>query len=163
MLGSLVAAIRRNHALEHGTVTVLLGRRGTPPRLAGRAVPDGFYIYGRLPADELLSCAREALARMQAGEARLAVTPLCGTNIAVAGVLGALGTFAALGRRPSLGRLPNAFTLASLGVTLSQPLGRWVQQAVTTRPDLDRVSITGIRRGAGGWIHKIETSGAMKA
>ena len=38
-------AVRRNHALEHATVAVLLARRG-PMRLAGRASGDGFFILG---------------------------------------------------------------------------------------------------------------------
>jgi hypothetical protein len=31
-------AVRRNHALEHGTVTLLLARTGSDTRLVGRAV-----------------------------------------------------------------------------------------------------------------------------
>ena len=37
MLGRLVKAVRRNHALEHGTVSILLTKLGPGTRLAGRA------------------------------------------------------------------------------------------------------------------------------
>ena len=87
MIKRIIDAVRRNHALEHGTVSIMLGRAGPNLRLVGRAVSDGFYIYGRVPTDLLADCADEALARFKRGEGTLAVTPLCGTNIAVAGVM----------------------------------------------------------------------------
>ena len=84
MLKSLVNSVRRNHALEHATISILLSRQG-PMRIVGRAVADGFYIYGDISTDRLREFADEALLRLQKGEAHLAVSPLCGTNIAVAG------------------------------------------------------------------------------
>jgi hypothetical protein len=157
MLRAVIDAIRRNHALEHGTVMILLGRLGPSMRLVGRAVPDGFYVYGRVPTDVLAECAHEALRRFQAGEAGLAVTPLCGTNIAVGGVLAAVASMLAMGRRPSLDRVPNACSAAMLGLLAAQPVGRWVQQFLTTRADLEDVAIVGVRRGVGGLVHKVET------
>ena len=158
MLRRLMDATRRNHALEHGTVTLLLARTGPNLRLVGRATGDGFYIYGRVPTDALGECASDALARFKRGEGTLAVTPLCGTNIAVAGVLAGLLSVLAMGRERDLVRLPTVFSAAMLGVVASQPAGRWVQEAVTTRPDLDAVEIVGVRRGLGGWLHKVVTS-----
>jgi hypothetical protein len=158
MIRRLVDAVRRNHALEHGTVMIMLGRLGPSLRLVGRATPDGFYIYGRVPTDDLVSSAHEALARFKRGEGNLAITPLCGTNIAVAGVFSGLAAALALGRRPSAAKLPNAFSAAMLGIVASQPVGRWVQRYLTTRADLDEVEIVGVRRGLGGLVHKVETS-----
>lgn len=158
MLRGIIDATRRNHALEHGTVSILLARTGPNVRLVGRAVTDGFYIYGRVPTRLLADCAAEALARFQRGEDGLAVTPLCGTNIAIAGILaGSLGILA-MGSERKLERLPNVFSAAMLGVVLAQPVGRWVQTHVTTRPDLDGVRIVGIRRSLGGRVHKVETA-----
>jgi hypothetical protein len=158
MLKRIIDATRRNHALEHGTVSIMLGRTGSNLRLVGRAVSDGFYIYGRVPTQLLADCADEALARFHRGEGSLAVTPLCGTNIAVAGVLsGTLATLVMGGQR-RLDRLPNVFSAAMIGVVISQPAGRWVQQYLTTRPDLGDVRITGIRRGLGGRVHKVQTT-----
>lgn len=157
MIRRLIDAVRRNHALEHGAVMIMLSRVGPSLRLVGRATPDGFYVYGNVPTDELARSADEALARFKRGEGSLAITPLCGTNIAVAGVLSALGAAAAMGRKPSLSKLPNAFSASMLGIIVAQPVGRWVQRYLTTRADLDDVEIVGVRRGAGGFIHKVVT------
>ncbi len=154
---AVVDAIRRNHALEHATVTLMLARTGPDLRLVGRAVVDGFYIYGRVPTELLRECAREALTRLQQGDGGLAVTPLCGTNIAVGGVLGGFAAALTLGRRPTALRLANACSAVALSLIAAQPVGRWVQRRLTTRADLVGVEITGIRRGLGGWVHKVET------
>src|SRR3712207_1672235 len=111
MLKSIIDATRRNHALEHGTVSIMLGRTGPNLRLVGRAVGDGFYIYGRVSTALLMECAEEALARFKRGEGTLAVTPLCGTNIAVAAMLaGAFSVLAMGGGERRLERLPNVFS-----------------------------------------------------
>lgn len=139
--------IRRNHGFEHATVSVLLARRG-PQRIAGRATADGFYIIGRVDDLTLRSCAAEALLRMQRGEASLAVSALCGTNIAVTGAVTAAATMATLARGPRSGigdRFGNAFTAAMFGVVLAQPLGRLVQKHVTTRADLEEFELVEVR------------------
>src|SRR5256885_9194465 len=108
MFRRIAEAIRRNHALEHATVSVLLARHG-PTRLAGRASVDGFLLYGDIDSDELTSCAEEALRRLQAGQSSLAVSPLCGTNIAVAGFVAAAAATSVLATGSLRGRFPNAF------------------------------------------------------
>lgn len=158
IIPDLVNAVRRNHALEHASVSVMLNRLGPTIRLVGRAAPHGFYIYGNIPTDVIEQSAREALARLQRGEATLAVTPLCGTNIAVAGILAGALSVLSMGRERRLNRLPNVCTAAMAGVLASQPLGRLVQQHITTRPDLQRVRITGITASFGGKIHKVQTA-----
>jgi Domain of unknown function (DUF6391) len=162
MLKSVVNAVRRNHALEHATISILLNRHG-PMRVVGRAVPDGFYIYGEIPTERLRELADEALARLQRGEADLAVSPLCGTNIAVAGVLAGLGSYAALGagsRR--IGGVSGAIMAAMVAVLAAQPLGRLIQKHYTTSPDLRGVRIVSVlpirRRLFRG--HKVRTVGA---
>lgn len=154
-------AVRRNHALEHATVAVLLARHG-PTRLAGRASVDGFLILGDVDTDELHACALEALRRLQAGQATLAVSPLCGTNIAVAAFVAAAAATAVLASGPARARFPNAFVAAVLGVIAAQPLGRLVQERVTTSPHLATVSVVGTRTIAGA-LHKVQTRGALDA
>lgn len=154
----LITAVRRNHALEHATVAVLLGRLGPTVRLVGRAAPNGFYIYGRIPTDTLETSAREGLSRLQAGEAGLAVTPFCGTNIAVAGVLAGTFSMLTMRRGQQLSRIPNVFIAAMAGVVLSQPLGRLLQKYVTTEANLGGTNITSVRRSLGGWMHKVQTA-----
>lgn len=159
MLRRWAAAIQRNHALEHATVAVLLARHG-PMRVAGRASVDGFLLFADLDSEEILDGAREALQRLQAGQSDLAVSPLCGTNIAVAGMVAAAAATAVFALGPAKGRIPNAFIASMLGVMLSQPLGRAVQERVTTRPDLDRVELVGARTVL-GLLRKVTTSGAQ--
>ncbi len=160
MMANGVRAVRRNHALEHATVAVLLSRRGPGLRLIGRAAPDGFYIFGGLAADELADAAAEALARLQRGESDLAVSPLCGTNLAVAGLLAGLASLLVLGSGDRWERLPSVLTSALMAVVAAQPLGRSVQRHVTTSADLRTTRITGVREGGSGRRRylKIETA-----
>src|SRR4030043_2064298 len=109
MIKRVVNAVRRNHALEHAHISVLLSRRGPHTRVLGRAAPDGFYVYGDIPTDALEEFAREGLARLQRGESHLAVSPLCGTNLAVAGILAGLASYlASTSRNSRLESLPSA-------------------------------------------------------
>lgn len=160
MLHRWAEAIRRNHALEHATVAVLLARHG-PTRLAGRASYDGFLLLGDITDDEITSSAREALRRLQAGQAALAVSPMCGTNVAVAGLVAAAAatTVMSFGKH---GRFSNAFMAAMVGIVASQPLGRLVQEYLTTNPDLANVEVVGIRNVAGK-LRKVETRSALGA
>jgi hypothetical protein len=155
-----IDAIRRNHALEHATVSLLLARLSPQVRLVGRAVPDGFYLYGDLPSAGIRESAQEGLRRLQSGESGLAVTALCGTNIAVAGILAGALSVLTMGRQRHLDRLPTVFLAAAFGVVAAQPLGRYIQQHVTTRPDLAGVSIQGVDSSFGGRIHKVTTTRA---
>ncbi len=157
MIARYVTAVRRNHALEHATVAVLLARRG-PMRLAGRASVDGFVILGDVDTDELHAAALDALRRLQAGQASLAVTALCGTNIAVAAFAAAAAATAVL--RNGRGRLGNAFVAATFAVIGAQPLGLLLQRHVTTSPDLASVSVVSTERRA-GLIRKVQTRGAL--
>jgi hypothetical protein len=153
-----INAVRRNHAVEHATVAVMLGQIGPTVRLVGRAVPDGFYIYGRVPSDVIHRSAEEALARLKRGESNLAITPLCGTNLAVAGIIAGALSVLTMGSRRRLDRLPSVFLSATFGVLLSQPLGRMIQKYVTTRPDVGSISLNGIETSHGGLVHKVRTT-----
>jgi hypothetical protein len=156
MLIEYLNNVRRNHALEHATVSLLISRLGPDLRLVGRAGGDGFFIYGDVPTDVLASCAREGLRRLQRGEAFWAVTPLCGTNLATAGILASLATLAVAGngRRGSKG---NAMLAGIIAVTLAQPLGRLIQRHVTTSPDLAGTEIVAVESKANGRFHKVRT------
>ncbi len=150
-------AIRRNHALEHATVAVLLARHG-PMRLAGRATASGFVIIGNLDPAELEDAAHEALRRLRAGESSLAVSPLCGTTLAVGAGLSALAATLVLATGRPWTRLPNAFTAAAIAGIAGQPAGRWVQQHVTTLADHRRVEILGVR-ALFGRVYQVQTRG----
>ena len=162
MLKRMINSVRRNHALEHATISILLKKHGQV-RVVGRAATDGFYIYGNVPTDRLEEFAHEALARLQGGESHLAVSPLCGTNLAVAGVLAGVGSYVAMGARSDrLGGLPGAIVASIAAVIASQPLGRWVQKHYTTLPDLAGVRIVSVRglEGRLSRVHKVQTAAA---
>ncbi len=162
MLKRVINAIRRNHALEHATISILLSRHGPHMRVIGRAAPDGFYIYGDIPTERLKEFAHEGLARLQRGESHLAVSPLCGTNLAVAGVLAGLASLFAMGSRNRLQGIPGAIMAAMLAVIAAQPLGRLVQKHVTTSPELDGIRIISVEPMGRRFprLHKVRTASA---
>jgi uncharacterized protein YqhQ len=155
-----IQAVRQNHALEHATIHVLT-RRNPYRSVMGRSGPSGFVIYGQVSTEELQEAAEEALARLQAGEAHLAVHPRCGTNLAVTGLLVGTAAFTAtLGKsRTKIERLPTALMAATLAALAAQPLALKVQQRVTTTPEVEGVSIAGVRQQGGAGIvrHKVST------
>lgn len=159
MLKPLINAIRRNHALEHATISILLNRLGHHTRVIGRAAPDGFYIYADVPTEKIRESAREGLARLQRGESHLAVSPLCGTNIAVAGVMAGLASFLALGSSNRLERFANVLTASMVAVLAAQPLGRLAQKHLTTSPDLQGVEIVSVQPMGKRFLnlHKVKT------
>jgi len=159
MLGHMIGTVRRNHALEHATISVLLTKLGRDIRLVGRATNSGFYLYGDMPADRVEESTLEALERLQHGESHLAVSPMCGTNLAVAGMLAGVASLLALGNRSRLERVPNVLLASMLSMLIAQPLGRLVQKHLTTDPDLSDTTYVGISRGGrgAGSHYKIDT------
>jgi hypothetical protein len=151
-------AVRQNHALEHATVHVL-SRRYPYLRLAGRSALSGFYIFGQLDTTIVADAAAEALARLQQGEAHLAIHPRCGTNLAVTGLLAGTAAFAAtLGRpRSKIERLPAAVTAATLAAIVAQPLAHRIQEQITTTSDVEGAYISSVTRQEQGRfvIHKV--------
>ena len=135
---NLVAATFANHALEHATITLLMKDRDLSMRVAGRALPSGFMVYGEVGADELEEKAQTALERLQRGEHHLAVSPFCGTNIVVTGLLTTAAVGLALTRGRGVSRWAQAVFNGTIAALIAQPVGRLVQQKLTTAPDLLR-------------------------
>ncbi|MDY7078464.1 MAG: DUF6391 domain-containing protein [Chloroflexota bacterium] len=170
----LISRVRRNHALEHATITVLSERRHDL-KLMGRSSLWGFYIYGDVPTEDVLAAAQEGLGRLRAGRREMAVHPNCGTNLAVAGTLAGLGAFLALGglstrrnevfsEKPGfwlnrLARLPLACSAAMVGIILARPLGVAFQAHVTTQAGVGGLRIVGVTREdkAGIVVHHVLT------
>jgi hypothetical protein len=163
MLKNALNAVRRNHALEHATITLMLAEQG-PMRVVGRAGTDGFHVYANITREKLEHFAHRALERLQRGEAGLAVSPLCGTNIAVGGILAGVASYVAIGssRKGGLDAVARAIIAGMLGVVASQPLGRLVQKNYTTSPDLDGVRIVSVEPVGNGrlGVHKVRTAAA---
>lgn len=159
MIKRVIDAVRRNHALEHATISVLISRQGIRSRILGRAAADGFYIYGDVATDALREFADEGLARLQRGESHLAVSPMCGTNLAVAGLLAGAGSLLAMGRGSRIEAVPRALIAAMLAVIAAQPLGRLVQKHVTTSPELAGLRIVSVEPMGKRFrkLHKVRT------
>ena len=154
----MVDAIRQNHALEHGTIALLMRRSEGKVRLTGWAGLTGFHIYGDVSTRALEEAAREALQRLQSGEEELAVSPMCGTNLVVAGLaVGIASMIAGRGRR-GLGKFVCLVEAAMLAMLVAQPLGRLAQKYLTTTADVANVSIVRVvKSGKGKWTrHKVE-------
>jgi hypothetical protein len=159
MLADLVGTVRRNHALEHATIAVLLRRLGHDIRMVGRATRDGYYLYADVPTEMLEECTHEALRRLKSGEGHLAVSSLCGTNLAVAGALAGVASTLTLGSGRRTEKLPNVVLASMLAVIAAQPVGRMVQRYLTTSPDLSDTEIVGVKAGGrgGAKFHKVQT------
>jgi hypothetical protein len=137
--------IRQNHALEHATITILSGY--IPDlRVSARSSSRGFTIFGDVDLGQLRRALDEALTRLQAGEAQLAIHPNCGTNLVVGFSLGALGTLLGLYSSRASTRIASAAASSFAGVMAARPLGEYVQKHFTTLPDLQGVRVTEIYR-----------------
>lgn len=137
--------VRQNHALEHATITIL-SRMISDLNVSARSSADGFIIFGNVDLGLLRRAIDEALRRLLAGEAELAIHPNCGTNIAVGISLVTLGTLC--GFTSSQPRTRIAATAASslAGLVAARPVGQYVQRHLTTLPDLTGVRVTEIAR-----------------
>jgi uncharacterized protein DUF6391 len=138
--------LRRNHALEHATIVVMMERE--PGRkLNGFSTDDGFFVQGVRSISEVESAAREALRRLQNGEKRLAIHRNCGTTIVAANLLAAVFFLVTLGFFLYLG-VGNLYLIilgsVILAFALRIPLSLILQRFVTTDADLTNAEV--------GWV-----------
>lgn len=137
--------IRQNHALEHATITVL-SRMIPSLNISARSSSDGFIMFGDVDLGLLRRALDEALARLLAGEAELAIHPNCGTNLAVGVSLITIGTLLGMASSHTRTRLATAAASTVAGWAAARPLGEYVQRHFTTLPDLKGVRVTSIER-----------------
>ncbi|HET9920596.1 MAG TPA: DUF6391 domain-containing protein [Ktedonobacteraceae bacterium] len=137
--------IRQNHALEHATITIL---SGMVPNLSisARSNSRGFIIFGDVDLGLLRQALTEALRRLQAGEAELAIHPNCGTNLVIGVSLMALGTMLGMASSNTRTRIATTAASSMAGFVAARPVGEFVQKHVTTLPDLEGVHVTDISR-----------------
>ncbi len=137
--------IRQNHALEHATITILSGM--VPDlSISARSSSNGFIIFGDVDLGLLRRALDEALRRLQAGEASLAIHPNCGTNLAVGVSLVTIGTMLGMASSRTSTRVTSAAVASLAGLMGARPLGEFVQKHFTTLPDLRGVRVTEIFR-----------------
>lgn len=138
--------LRRNHALEHATIAVMMERE-PGRRLNGFSTDEGFFVQGVRSIEEVESAVREALQRLKRGERRLAIHRNCGTTIVAANLLAAVFFLIALGVGIYLGG-QGLYAMIVLGVLLSfllrVPFSLFLQRFVTTDADLSNAEV--------GWV-----------
>lgn len=139
-----IGAIRKNHGLEHATVSLLLERGVTPP-LGGYSVPGGFIVWGKTSPGVVTDAARDALLLLEDGHSDLAVSAYCGTNLVVTVVLGGVAAYLA-GRGRGLGPILRGATVGILvAKILGQPVGKLIQRKVTVESDPAGMAIKSVR------------------
>lgn len=161
MFEDVVRRVRRNHALEHATVTLLL-ERGIVPPLGGYSTSGGFFIFGRVPTDLLREVVAEALVELNGGNEELAVSPHCGTNLATGTIIGVLLAKAILGKRRKgrLKRLPLAVMGLAIGVILGRPVGNVLQRRYTTLAQMGGLQVDrviSLWHGEAPGLHRVRT------
>ncbi len=159
LIERIIKRIRVNHGLEHATIAALLGQ-GVPTPLGGYSTANGFYVYGRVTTEQLRDAVEGALAAMVQGARDLAVSPYCGTNLAIGALIAGAVSGLLSGRSTSKRRrLPALAAGVAVSMLVSRPVGAWVQRNFTTSSEVDGLSVSGIRRLKGGsfTVHRVAT------
>ena len=161
----IISNVRRNHALEHASINILT-KKFPGTSIIGHSDHAGFWLHADLDTEVVTETVTEALDRLLLGETDLAYHPNCGTNYAVSGIAAGLGSFIGMWgvgkrNRDKILRLPIVITLATLGLIITQPLGKRVQQQVSTDPNPGSLQITQVTRSTlgGKTAHRISTKG----
>jgi hypothetical protein len=140
--------LRRHHAIEHATISVLFERQGRTSPVIARSDFSGFHIVSSFGPEDVESALAEAVGRLRAGEHQLAVTNYCGTNLVTTGVLagGAALLAAGTNRREAW---PRAMVAAISATAAAAPLGRLIQRRLTIDPAIGDISLRSIREYGG--------------
>jgi len=146
-LGSLRALnrVRRNHALEHATISIVTERHPAV-FLRGRSNRRGFYIFGLIATGDLRAAIDEALRRLEVGESHLAIHPRCGTNLAVAGILSGVAASVAASIRPRQNRFAYAILASIAALIVSPPIGTSAQRHLTTLAEMSGMRVVKVER-----------------
>jgi hypothetical protein len=140
-LYKLTLNVRRNHAIEHATVSIL-NEQKIKPTVLGLAIPSGFIICSKSNKDEIISAANYGLKLMKSGVTEVSISQFCGTNLVVMALLTGVSTVL-LGRIP--GTKPknvlNITTGFLLSALISKPIGQIVQKYVTTDSNVKNIQI----------------------
>lgn len=130
---------RQHHAIEHATLS-LLGERFPGRRMAGYSDPAGFTLLADVSEDGVRRALADAMLRLQAGDAHLAIHPYCGTNLLATGVLvtlasllGGIGT-----RKGALSRFARTLVLVLPALVVGPGVGIYLQRYTTEARIADR-------------------------
>lgn len=137
--------LRQNHALEHATITIL-STYLPDLRVSARSTSHGFTVFGDVDLGQLRRAVDEALHRLQAGEAHLAIHPNCGTNLVVGISLLAVGSLLGMTASRIRTRVASVAFSSFASIAAARPVGELMQKYFTTLPDLRGVRVTEIYR-----------------
>ncbi len=161
MIWETIRRVRRNHALEHATVTLML-EEGVRGPLGGYSTPWGFFVVGDLSTQQLGRIVDHALNSLSMGRGEMAISPHCGTNLAVAALFSGALTRLVLGRskKGRWKRLPLVLGVVVVGALLSKPVGNAIQRRFTTLSDMDGLEVVDIQKAWPGQrprLHRVTT------
>ena len=152
---------RRNHAVEHATIALLMQEHQFDRPVAGYSIANGFWIIGDLSTNEVEESTQKAVQRIIGGDHGLAISPFCGTNIVVSAAFAVIGTltgYHTAGR--GINGLSRALSSTVLATVIARPVGRLIQKRYTTSVDIASIAIGRVKRHQVGSIpiHWIPTS-----
>ncbi len=156
---NILQQVRRNHALEHATIS-LLSERYPHAQVLGLSGPRGFTLYTNLTAAEIFPAVTDALAFLKAGQSQRALHANCGTNLLAAATLTTLTTLLAMRWRCRSARkvyedLPQLILLNALALTLSRPAGYWLQAKITTDAQVGNAEVASFLSDYQGSLRRI--------
>ncbi|MGI6367981.1 MAG: DUF6391 domain-containing protein [Anaerolineae bacterium] len=144
---SILARIRKNHALEHATLH-MLEQGPLPGPVAAHSDWNGITFYGRVDRDVLCRALTRALSALQAGESHLALHSRCGSTIAVP-VLSGLIIGLLLHHMSHTTRKESASALTLAGVLspllCAEPLALGAQKQLLTDPHVGSAELLTLR------------------
>ncbi len=141
----MLRRIRVAHAIEHAAVAVLHERLGRRAPTIAFSDPFGFSMVSPYSPEDVEAATGEAVVRLRSGEHALAVSDLCGSNLAVGGLLAATAALAAANGRARQ-NFPSAVAAAALALMAAPAAGRWVQRALTVEPNIGSARIAAVRK-----------------
>ena len=143
---NLLEKTKRNHGLEHASISLLMPYLLRSKVVAGYSVSSGFLILAKIDTDFVESAVNEALNRVNQGDKTLVISDHCGTNILVGALITTIVSMASFKTKRKRGSFFRSLSLSTLGLVFSVPLGKVVQKKYTTSADLSTLSVIKVSR-----------------
>ena len=157
MQANWLTSVRKNHAVEHATISVLGRTLDKYGQFGGSSNSSGYYIYGPATRENVLQASEEAVDRLNLGEHQLAISPFCGTNFLLGGAMATLTTGAILGKKNRVNKVPEAFGLSVLALVGAFRLGSIAQRKWTTMAEIGNLNIDSVEEINDG-LYKVNTN-----
>ena len=143
--------IKRNHALEHGTIYILRNKYGKNVRIGGVAKRDGFRICGVNKQEDLRHAFDQLVKELKKENSKLIISMSCGTNVSTAQGFGIIILTVSFLSILILRPIPEAiFFILALNVilyfSLRRWLGNWIQKRLFMSLDFSEASIHSINK-----------------